>query len=384
MKIKNFVKLTVNTLNEYIFKASALIRRLTKNRINMKYYADMITMKINRLFKNEFIPNPKEHLYIEVSNICNLRCKFCGYSKSLMNKKSIMSNEMFFDIINRATEFGYSTFGLTPIVGEVFVDRNFINKIKFLENHPKVKNYSFFTNFTLVDKNIINELFKTKKVKEMYISLYGHDFTSFINVTRGNKKTYETLLSNLHYLLKKCKEINFTLSFGLRTNRSFESLEKCESDLCEVVRNIVKITGSPIHILKSFNTWGGLITQKDVNGLDMIINDPLKFHKNGACSLIFYKNQVMVDGRINACACRDIHATLQIGDIRIQSFENVYSVRNKGYINLIEKQQQGKFNSICEMCDFYRSIYKSYSVYEKYKKKSMSLNDFYNSLVKQH
>ena len=340
----------------------------------------MITMKINQLISNEFIPNPKEHLYIEVSNICNLRCRFCAYNKSLKNKKLIMSNEIFFDIINQATDFGYDTFGLTPIVGEVFVDKYFIDKLKFLENHPKVKNYSFFTNFTLVNEQIIDELINTKKIKELYISLYGHDFNSFLKITRGNKKVYNNLITNLNYLLKRSGDIKFELSFGLRTNRSFKSLEKCDSNLCKVVRDIIKTTKSHIQILKSFNTWGGFITQEDVEGLDMIINDFSQFHKNGACSLIFYKNQVMVDGIVNACACRDINATLRIGDIKTQTFEEIYSIENEDYKNLIESQQKGNFNIICKNCDFYRSIYKDYMVYKKYKKKQISLKNFYQYL----
>lgn len=339
-------------------------------------------MKINKLINNEFIPNPREHLYIEVSNICNLTCRFCAYSKSLTNKKLIMSNEMFFNVVNKATEFGYDTFGLTPIVGEVFVDKNFIDKLKFLENHPKVKNYSFFTNFTLANEQIIDELIKTKKLKELYISLYGHDLDSFLNITKANQKMHDKLKSNLNYLLNRCPDINFTLSFGLRTNRSFKSLKDCKSDLCKVIRDIILITKSHIQILKSFNTWGGLISMDDVIGLDMIIRNPLDFYKNGACSLIFYKNQVMVDGIVNACACRDINATLKLGDLNIQGFDDIYSIKNMDYINLINSQQKGKFNSICKYCDFYRSIYKDYTVYNNYKKKKISLKSFYQYLMK--
>ena len=365
-----------------MFRTSAAIRRITLNKIKPNFYADMVTMKINRLIRNDFIPNPKEHLYVEVSNICNLRCRFCAYSKSLKNKKLIMSNKKFFNIINRATNFGYNTFGLTPIVGEVFVDKYFINKLKFLENHPKVKNYSFFTNFTLSNKQIIDELIKTRKLKELYISLYGHDLNSFLNISRANKKTYNELITNLNYLLKRSANINFTLSFGLRTIRSFKSLENCESDLCKVVRDIIITTKSDIKILKSFNTWGGMISMDDVKELDMIVNDPSKIYKNGACSLIFYKNQVMVDGILNACACRDINATLKIGDLNVHTFDDIYSIRNRDYINLIESQQKGKFNPICTHCDFYRSIYKDYKVYHKYKKKQMGLKNFYQYLRK--
>lgn len=376
--IRNFIKICADILNRNIFRTSALIRRLTRNRINLKFYADMVTMALNRAINNEFIPNPKEHLYIEVSNICNLRCRFCAYSKSLNNKKEIMSNETFFSIVDRATNFGYFSFGLTPIVGEVFVDPNFIEKIIYLENHPKVEHYSFFSNFTLVTEQIIDDLLKTKKIKELYISLYGHDLDSFIEITGSNQKSYKKLILNLNYLYSRAKDIRFKINFGLRTSRSFESLEKCGSELCQIVKAIISKIKSKITILKSFNTWGGFITQEDVKGLDMIINDISDYHKNGACSLIFYKNQVMVDGIVNACACRDINATLKIGDLNKQEFNEIYSKNNKDYMYIIETQQRGKFNPICKNCDFYRSIYKNYDVYHKYKKKSISIKRLYH------
>ena len=127
--IKSISKLFGNIINRNVYRIFTGIKKITGNRFNSVFYADKITMKINRFIKNEYIPNPKEHLYIEVSNICNLRCKFCAYSKAL-NKKLIMSNEKFFKIINDATEFGYDTFGLTPITGEVFVDKKFIEKLQ--------------------------------------------------------------------------------------------------------------------------------------------------------------------------------------------------------------------------------------------------------------
>ena len=145
-KIKINKTTLANLINRNIKRSFVLFKRIARNRFNATYCADLLGLNLNRLLKNEFIPNPKEHIYIETTNICNLGCKFCAYSKA-STKKTSMPNEKFFEIINNATELGYDTFGLTPIVGEVFVDKNFLKKLNFLENHKKVKNYHFFTNF---------------------------------------------------------------------------------------------------------------------------------------------------------------------------------------------------------------------------------------------
>lgn len=372
----------INVLNRNLVRIFVLIKRFTKNKYWSTYFADRITISLNRIIRNEFIPNPKEHLYIEVTNICNFRCKFCAYSKTT-NNKVIMSNDTFFNIINEATNFGYDTFGLTPIVGEVFVDKNFMEKINFLEKHLKVKNYSFFTNFSLANEVIIDDLIKTKKLDELFISLYGHDKESFLKFTSSNEKSYDTLITNLKYLLKRIKEKNhnFKLSFGLRTYQSFDSIKNCESELCQVVKKLLRASNNHILINKTYYNWGGYISQEDVSNLDIIINKGLDLYKKGACSLIFYKNQVLADCRINACACRDVDATLAIGDLKYQKFKEIYSKRNNKYIKIISNQQKGKFNRICTYCDFYRSIYKNYEVYEKYRKNQMNLSEFYQYLI---
>ena len=339
----------------------------------------MITTKINKLIGIDFIPNPKTFLHIEASNICNLKCKFCAYRKA-KNKKTIMRNDLFFNIINKATDFGFDYIGLTPVTGEVFVDKNFIEKLEFLENHQKIKKYFFFTNFTLVNQEIIDWLINAEKLNKLFISLYGHDKETFLKITGSNETVYDKLISNLNYLLKRVKDIKFKLEFGLRTIRSFESLEKCESNLCQILNSIQKISKKKIMISKSFNTWGGYITQEDVEDLDMIINDASYVYKRGACSLIIYKNEVLADGRVNACACRDVNAIMCIGDLKTQSFKDIYSINNKKLINLIKNQQKNIYSQVCKECDFYRSIYKDYDVYKDQEKKQISLKNFYKYL----
>ncbi|MBD3343234.1 MAG: hypothetical protein GF353_29325, partial [Candidatus Lokiarchaeota archaeon] len=249
-------------------------------------------------------------------------------------------------------------------------------------DHPKVKNYSFFTNFTLANKEIIDQILNTKKLHEFFISIYGHDEEAFIKFTQSNSKTYQRLISNLEYLLKKVEniKIHFQLSFGLRTYQSFDSLKACSSELCQLIKKLAIKTSKHIIINKKYYNWGGYISEEDVKGLDIYIKKAADYYKKGACSLIFYKNQVMADGRINACACRDVDATLAIGDINNQSFKEIYSVENKIYMNIIRNQQLGKFNLVCESCDFYRSIYKNYDVYDKYKKESLTLKKFLQSI----
>jgi len=344
----------------------------------LRLIRDKGLMSVNRILKKEYIPNPKEHLYIETSDICNLACRFCAYTKT-KRPKQIMDTDFFCDIVDRATKFGFYSFGLTPITGDVFTDKDFLAKLDYLEKNPLVKNYSFYTNFTLSDNQTLDKLLKLRKLSVFNVSLYGHDSDSFVKITRSNRKTYERLVANINYLLEHSDKLPFSLYFGLRSYNSFD-FKTSDSDLCVAVKKVMKKTNAEFYVTKQFNNWGGFISQADVEGLDITIGDGKVIDKKGPCALIFYKNIVMVDGKINACACRDVDTTMVIGDLNTQSFNEIYSLKNKAYMDLINEQVSGSFRPICETCDFYRTIYKYHPVYRNHSKKPVTLKEFFKSL----
>ncbi len=294
-----------------------------------------------------------------------------------------MSEDFFRKIINDATDFGYDTFGLTPLTGEVLTDKTFVKKLLFMENHPKVKEYSFCTNFTLADKDIIDFLTTTKKLNTLFISIYGHSKDTFVSFSGSKEEFFRQLLKNLKYLLKKSGDKKFKIDLGIRTEADFD-LEQCSNELCQTIKTMRDKYHAIININKTFNNWGGHITNDDIKDLNITINKPLSVYKKGPCSLIFYKNIVLADGRINACACRDVDATMVIGDLKTQSFGEIYSLDNDLYMDLIGKQQKNIFNPVCESCDFYRSILKYHRVYKNHSKRPITFKKFLRTLSTDH
>jgi hypothetical protein len=60
---------------------------------------------------------------------------------------------------------------------------------------------------------------------------------------------------------------------------------------------------------------------------------------------------------VNACACRDVDATLAIGHVDARPLAAIFSAHNDAYRRIIDEQQAGRFRPVCASCDFYRSIY---------------------------
>jgi len=320
----------------------------------------------------EFIPAKRSMLHIETSSICNLECKFCAYPKKSSPKVN-MSDENFFDYIEQALDLGLDHFQLTPLTGDVFMDRRLFSKLEFLEQNAGVKGYEFFTNFTIPDEEDIRRLLELKKLKHVTLSIYGHDLESFIAITGSTEKVYRRLIENLETLLPLVDQRPFHLELGFRSTRDVP--RGTPTDLLALLKRY-RDAGIRVRTSRVYNNWGGMVTQDDVAGLKMDITSADATYKKGACSLLFTHLKVMADGVVDGCACRDVDATLQIGDLNEKPMAEILSLKNEAYRELIEEQQAGHFRPICKSCDFYKSIYHKRSTYRKQGTELQDLKEF--------
>ena len=328
----------------------------------LKNIAVRAEIAVNRALGREFIPADLGPFNIETTGACNLKCRFCAYEKKKTPKVS-MANETFAGVVEQALEIGFNRFHLTPCTGDVFMDRHFFHKLVFLDEHPRVREYNFFTNLTIPTRAHLMRLMGLRKFDRLTISVYGHDEASFIAITKSSAKIYRRLLANLETILEHAGRWPFRISIGHRS--SFDAISHDGSDLMKLLDRFPK-AGIPVHGSHGvYNNWGGYITQDDVAGLDMQVTPADTTVKAGACVKLFDSVQVMATGVVNACACRDVDATLAIGNIASQPLAEIINAKNAVYREIIDEQQAGKFRSVCATCDFYRSIYHQPTSYRR-------------------
>jgi hypothetical protein len=313
----------------------------------------IIETNFNRFAGRELVPVQTKILNIETSSLCNLECVFCAYGKKSSPKVS-MKDAFFNNCIEQATAMGYSQFELTPMTGDVFMDRHIFNKLEFLDRHPAVECYHFFTNFTLPDRDDVIRLVGLKKLKNLTVSIYGHDLASFVAITKSTEKVYRRLHDNLQTLLALRSERAFKLDIVIRTTR--DAPRQSSSDVMKLVESF-RAQGVHTRSSQVYNNWGGYVTQADVQGLAIDVTGTESTYKLGACSLLFTDFQIMATGIVNGCAARDVDASLTIGDLREMPLNKILSPENPIYMRLIEEQQRGEFRAVCKSCDYYKSIY---------------------------
>jgi len=321
-------------------------------------YVDMVEINFNALLGRHFLPHPRQKIEIETSSRCNLSCQFCAYSKKI-TAKVVMPMNLFQEVVEQAAGMGFSEIGLTPLTGEVFMDKGIIEKMHYLDAHPQIKSYYFFTNFVVPSEQTIKELFNLRKLKFIHVSLYGHDEQSFCNLTQATTKEYHRLVNNLNYLYDLYNEKrSFILRIGWRTVPNFK-LEPSSptSELQEIFLKFQTYYKIKSNNTLLYNNWGGEITQADVQDIGLRINDGTQVYRKGLCSVIFRFSGILADGRVSACVCRDVNGSLVVGDLRKESLSYVLSLNNPLYANLIQEQLESKFRPVCLTCDFYNSFY---------------------------
>lgn len=319
-----------------------------------------IFIHINYLIGNQYIPEITNNINIETTSKCNLKCKFCAYDKrdTDLYPLETMSQITFEKIVNQSIELGYQNFGLTPVTGDVFMDKNFFTKINFLEKVKNFSSYYFFTNFIPLNKEKIDKILKLKKLKNFGISIYGHDEDTFIKFSKGNEISYLKLIENLEYLLNKIKSIDlkFNIEIFHRTEKNY-ILANNKSKVSKIINELILNKNINYQSTYKFNNWGGMISKKDVEGLNIDMYEEKDVKKYGSCSLIYSRMIVGANGIVNACACRDANYSLRIGNINEKPLKEIISLKNKKYKEIIERQEKNDFPEVCKTCDFYKSIY---------------------------
>jgi radical SAM protein with 4Fe4S-binding SPASM domain len=66
---------------------------------------------------------------------------------------------------------------------------------------------------------------------------------------------------------------------------------------------------------------------------------------------------ILADGRVNACACRDVEAELIVGNVNDKPLKEIWAGRE--ITELIERHERGDYPDVCKRCTYFVSVYNS-------------------------
>jgi Iron-sulfur cluster-binding domain len=328
--------------------------RLTKQRAIAR-----VLFNRNRAQGRSYVAHPFWRLFIEPVSFCNLGCKFCSYPKQV-RERTVMPDSLFRSCVDQAVQLGYRHLVLTPITGDVFVDRHILDKLRYMERYPVPITFELYTNFVGADPETIGEILAMTRLRRLVVSVYGHDRESFCNITARSESQYRRLIANLEALerLWANERGGRRIDLSIRTYRSFRFDQGPADPLHAVLRRLAD-RGMDTAVHSGIDNWGGAVGPADVAEIDMDLTEGESLYKQGACALPFDSIQITANGLVNACACRDPGGELTIGDMRSTPLAEIISTRNGKWMAIVADQEAGRFKPVCASCGFYKSIYDS-------------------------
>ena len=274
-------------------------------------------------------------IYIEITNICNLKCKFCIDTN---RTKQYMSVEEFEEIICKVKN--YTNLVCLHVKGEPLLHNQLEEILKVLEKHNLKVNIT--TNGTLI-KEKLEIIKRTKAIRQINFSLHS---------ASQNDVLKEAYLKNIFESVKKLK--NIIILYRLWNMQSLK-----ENDVND---KIIK----EIEEYYNINDLKKALMEKDFLKLkeNLFINQDIEFTwpdinknpiiENGRCLALKEQIAILVDGTVVPC-CLDNNGDIPLGNIFEETLEEIL---NKRLSKTIKKNFEKKIITcnLCRTCGFLKRL----------------------------
>lgn len=249
-------------------------------------------------------------LHLEISSICNLRCKMCPLGQEKIERKNKFLSLKDVKKIMKNNSLKIKSISLSNW-GEPLMNPEITDIIKYLKSLD-IKKVGFVTNGLLLDKNMFHKLRKSGLDAITISCDIKYDEMRKISFEEWKEKIIEVLKDNSNFPI----EINTIITKG---------------DKPEEYKKIIELFKPYV---SKFHVQPLITFQKHNLSPKKICKDLLKNHL-----------LVLSDGRIVPC-CVDYNADLILGNAKKDDLKQALE-RKKYFLNLWQK---GTFKEICQKC----------------------------------
>lgn len=272
-------------------------------------------------------------IYVEITNVCNLNCKFCPKDN---REKTFMPVDKFAEIINKIKE--YTDIISLHIKGEPLIHKNLGEFLSICDKNGVMVNLT--TNGTLL-KEKLDILLGHKSLRQINISV--HSITQ--NANMNNIDYLNNVFAAVSKLQNTC-----IISYRLWNISKVE--EKSEN------MEILKMLGEQYNLdnLTKLAKENSYVKLKD----NVFLNQDFEFewpniHKvknetKGTCLGLKSQLGILSNGDVVPC-CLDQNADILLGNIFEEDLENILNLDRS--IKIIEGFNQNKLvEDLCKTCGY--------------------------------
>ena len=288
-------------------------------------------------FRGKFRPLA---LMVETINICNNDCIICPYSIQ-QRPKQVMSLEVFSKTIKDYIDIGGGDLGLTPMTGEVFLDKFLQARLDLIRSEPAIISVSAVSNASTVQRFSDARLSQLLRgFDRITVSVYGLDAEEYEVMTR--KPQYERMREGVIRMLALGGAGKVVLALRHLKARAPEEVEAWLSSIAQCA-GVEKIRHTRTIY---YANWGVFDTTKALpfNAEWVHVRD-----NSRQCAMPMVSAQVLSDGTVSFCGCMDFNAdsSLVLGNIRDNTLANLLATEK---VYLLWNWAQNGIPEFCKTC----------------------------------
>lgn len=283
-------------------------------------------------------------LICETINVCNARCVFCAYNIQT-RARGLMEESLFAEVVRQYEAMGGGCFSLTPMVGDVLLDRKLPSRLHELARHRERMRPSFTTNLYALDRWSDDDVFLMLDTMDLiHVSCYGLDAEECTQITRRDHfATFNVQMRRLLELRdRRGSPTRLSVGFRLIHDRPPEELEEYQR------RSFGRVL--PVSsVFTVYRNWGNsLAGELPGEGSYARSTD-----NQTPCALLAVALMIFWDGRVSACSCCDYDASdqLVLGDLGRETLLGIFN--NPVNQALWRSHQMGDLPPICRNCTFH-------------------------------
>ena len=274
-------------------------------------------------------------IYIEITNVCNLKCKFCPETR---RNKAFMTVESFERIINQI--HNYTNLVYLHVKGEPLLHPELEELLKILEKYNLKANIT--TNGTLI-KGKLGIIKKSKAIRQINFSI--HSIMQNENLKEQYLQDILTSVDELENIiisyrlwnLQNIKENAINKNI-IKTLENYYNISNLKQQLTE--NEFLKIRNNLFINQDTEFTWPDMTK-------DAII-------ENGRCLALKEQIAILVDGTVVPC-CLDNNGDIPLGNILNETMDDILQ---KPISLAIKKNFENSIITckLCKTCGFLKRL----------------------------
>lgn len=274
-------------------------------------------------------------IYIEITNICNLRCAFCPDTN---RKKEFMDLEKFEEIIRKI--HNYTNLVCLHVKGEPLLHSNLEGILKILEKYNLKANIT--TNGTLI-KEKLDAIKKTKSVRQINFSI--HSITQ-------NEKLDKKYLQQIFESVEQLE--NIIISYRLWNLQSITEND-VNTEIIKIIENYYNIQNLRQELIQNdfMQLKENVFINQDTEFIWPDLNKEIIVDQ-GRCLALKDQIAILVDGTVVPC-CLDNNGDIPLGNILKETLGDILE---KTKSTTIKKNfENGVITcDLCKTCGFLKRL----------------------------